>query len=62
MANTFTLRATLTDGFTFDLEGCYFSQEAANRAAARFMRDYSDPCGLGNQVAYVATINKGAAR
>lgn len=53
----FTLRATLSDGFAVDLNGRYASQEAASREAARYMRDYSDPCGLGVSVAYVAIVD-----
>lgn len=54
----FALRATLSDGFTVDLDGRYASQEAASREASRYMRDYSDPCGLGVSVAYVAIIDQ----
>ena len=43
----FSLRATLSDGFTVDLNGRQLPEEAASREAARYMRDYSDPCGLG---------------
>ncbi len=54
----FSLRATLSDGFTVDLNGRHASEEAASREAARYMRDYSDPCGLGVTVAYVAIIDE----
>ena len=56
MATTFTLRATFSDGHSVDLPGEYHAQFAANRAAGHYIRDYSDPCGLGIHVAYVATI------
>jgi hypothetical protein len=54
---TFSLRATLSDGFTVALDGLYASEEAASFAASRYMRDYSDPCGLGVHVAYVAILD-----
>lgn len=50
----FSLTATLSDGFTLDLDGSYASVEAASRAASEYMRHYSDPCGLGVYVSYVA--------
>lgn len=56
---TFTLRASLTDGFSFNLDGEYPSELHAANAASRFMRDYSDPCGLGVRVESVAIIRKG---
>lgn len=58
---TFTLRASLTDGFTFNLEGEYPSEDHASNAATRFMRDYRDPCGLGVRVESVAILQKGGA-
>jgi hypothetical protein len=57
----FTLRATLSDGFTVNLDGSYPSIAAANRAAESYIRHYSDPCGLGVRVAYVAVIDRKAA-
>lgn len=56
----FSLRVTLSDGFTFSLEGRYASIDAANRAASIYMRDYSDPCELGVHVRYVAVIEEAA--
>lgn len=53
----FTLRAYLSDGFAVDLPGAYASVEAASAAASRYMRDYSDPCGLGVRVASVAILD-----
>lgn len=53
----FALRATLSDGFTVDLAGRYASQEAASREAARYMRDYRNPCGMNVTVAYVSIID-----
>jgi hypothetical protein len=58
MAKTFTLRALLSDGFAVDLEGSYPSEEAAAAAASRYMRDYSDPCGLGVHVSQVSILEK----
>lgn len=58
----FSLRSTLSDGFTVDLPGEYISQAHAEAAASRYMRDYSDPCGLGLHVSQVAIIAKEAAR
>lgn len=58
MANSFTLRSTLSDGFTVDLPGEYPSLAHANNAAAQYMRHYSDPCGLGLHVSYVAVIDR----
>ena len=54
----YSLRATLSDGFKFDLNGRFASEEAASREASRYMREYSDPCGLGVSVAYVAIIDQ----
>lgn len=53
----FTLRAYLSDGFAVDLDGRFASEEAAGAAASRYVRDYSDPCGLGVSVAYVAILD-----
>lgn len=53
----FTLRATLSDGFVVNLDGSYNTQAQAERAASNYIRDYSDPCGLGVHVAYVSTID-----
>jgi hypothetical protein len=58
MVLPFSLRATLSDGFVVDLDGAYASEEAASRAAAAYVRDYSDPCGLGVRVAYVAILDR----
>lgn len=54
----FTLRATLTDGFTFKLDGEYPSQAHADRAAGNFIRDYSDPCGVGARVDHVTVYRE----
>lgn len=62
MANFFSLRATLTDGFIVNLDGTYASQASAERAASNYMRDYSDPCGLGVRVAYVAIVDNNARK
>ena len=51
------LRAVLSDGFEVELEGRYARQFEADRAAANYIRDYSDPCGLGVRVSYVLTID-----
>lgn len=53
----FILRATLSDGFSFTLGGGYATEREAQRAAERYMRDYSDPCGLGVHVSQVAIID-----
>lgn len=53
----FALRATLTDGFAVDLDGRFASEEDAALAASRYLRDYSDPCGLGVRVAHVAILD-----
>jgi hypothetical protein len=52
----FKLRVTLSDGFEFDLDERYARQFEADRAAANYIRDYSDPCGLGVRVRYISTI------
>lgn len=57
MAKSFSLRSTLTDGFTVNLDGEYPSEAHAQRASESYMRHYSDPCGLGVRVAYVAIID-----
>jgi len=54
----FTLRAYFTDGHAVDLCDEHPSQAHAERAASRYMRDYSDPCGLGVRVESVAIIAK----
>lgn len=56
MADAYALRATLSDGFTVDLEGLYPTQVHANRAAVEYMTHYRDPCGLGVHVAQVAVV------
>ncbi len=56
MADFYALRATLSDGFTVDLDGLYPTQTHANRAAVRYMTDYRDPCGLGVHVAQMAIV------
>ena len=56
----YTLRAYLSDGFTVDLPGEYDAQWRAERAAANYLRDYSDPCGLGVRCASVAVVEKPA--
>ena len=53
----FTLRATLSDGFTVALDGAYATQAQADRAAGNYIRDYSDPCGLGLHVVSVSVID-----
>lgn len=53
---TFRLRVTLTDGFTFDLRETYQTATAACRAARNYISDYSDPCGLGVRVSYITTL------
>lgn len=58
----FALRAYLSDGFAVDLDGRHATEEEAARAASRYMRDYSDPCGLGVTVAYVAILDTRAAQ
>lgn len=58
MAHSFSLRATLSDGVTVDLDGRWSSVEAASAAASRYMRDYSDPCGLGVFVSQVAILDR----
>lgn len=62
MANaTFTLRAHFVDGFAVTLPGEYAEQWRAERAAEHYIRDYSDPCGIGSKVSHVSII-EGAAR
>ena len=56
MADYFALRATLSDGFKVDLDGHYPSKAHASQAAARYMVDYRDPCGIGVHVAAVAVV------
>lgn len=56
MADFYALRATLSDGFTVDLDQLYPTQGQASRAGARYMVDYRDPCGLGVHVAQVAIV------
>jgi hypothetical protein len=58
MTSPFFLIATLSDGFKVPLDGRYNSIEAANRAASIYMRDYSDPCGLGVHVSYVSVFDQ----
>lgn len=53
----YRLEATLTDGFKVRLDGRYGTEAQASRAANNYIRHYSDPCGLGVRVAYVATID-----
>lgn len=55
-ADFYALRATLSDGFTVDLEGLYPTEVHANRAAVQYMTQYRDPCGLGVHVAQVAVV------
>lgn len=62
LSDRFTLFATLSDGFSVTLDGSYATQEAAELAAARYMRDYGDPCGIGVHVAYVCVIDAEARR
>lgn len=62
MRTVFTLRSTLSDGFTVNLDGEYPTEVHANRAAASYMRHYSDPCGLGLHVSQVAVIARQVAR
>lgn len=56
MADYYALRATLSDGFTVDLDGLYPSKGAASRAGARYMVDYRDPCGVGVHVSAMAIV------
>ncbi len=58
----FTLRATLSDGFVVNFPEQYSTQEHANRAAASYMKHYSDPCGMGVHVSYVSTIDEEARK
>ncbi len=58
MSRRFTLRAHLSDGFVVELnEHAYASEAGAQRAAAVYMRDYSDPCGLGVRVERVEIVD-----
>lgn len=57
MSSRFSLRVRLTDGFEFDLSETYSEEWRANRAAAQYISDYRDPCGLGVRVASVATVD-----
>lgn len=52
----FALKAYLSDGFEFELDGQHPSEAAASRAADRYITDYSDPCGLGVHVTHVAIL------
>jgi hypothetical protein len=54
----FQLQVTLSDGFTFKLDGSFASQREADRAAGNYIRDYRDPCGVGARVSYVVTIRE----
>lgn len=56
MADFYALRATLSDGFTVDLDQLYETEAKASRAGARYIMDYRDPCGLGVHVAQVAIV------
>ncbi len=53
----YSLKVTLSDGFTFALEQKFASVDAANREACAFMRNYSDPCGVGARVSYVSVLD-----
>lgn len=53
----FTLRATFTDGHSVTLSERYGRQFEAERAAGHYIRDYSDPCGLGIRVSHVSVID-----
>jgi hypothetical protein len=53
----YRLEATLTDGFKVRLDGLHRTEAHAQREAENYIRHYSDPCGLGVRVAYVATID-----
>lgn len=57
MAERFSLKATFSDGHSVTLSETYAEQWRADRAAGHYIRDYSDPCGLGIRVAYVAIID-----
>lgn len=53
----YTLRAHFTDGRSVDLdEFAYTTEAGAQRAAGVYMRDYSDPCGLGVRVERVEIV------
>jgi hypothetical protein len=53
----FRLQATLSDGFSVNLDGRFPSQSAASREADSYMRHYSDPCGMGVHVSSVSIID-----
>lgn len=55
-ADAYALRATLSDGFTVDLDQLYPTPTHANRAAVEYMTHYRDPCGLGVHVAQMAVV------
>jgi hypothetical protein len=52
----FKLRVCLSDGFRFELDERYARQFEAERAAANYIRDYRDPCGVGARVSYIETV------
>jgi hypothetical protein len=52
----FKLIATFSDGHSVELSERYDAQFRADRAAGNYIRDYSDPCGLGIRVSYVSVV------
>lgn len=53
----FGLVAHFTDGHSVELTEQYDAQFRAERAAGNYIRDYSDPCGLGTRCTHVAIID-----
>lgn len=53
----FSLRVTFSDGHSVTLDERYARQFEADRAAGNYIRDFSDPCGLGVHVSYVSVIH-----
>jgi hypothetical protein len=58
----FSLLATFSDGHSVKLTERYDAQFRADRAAQNYIRDFSDPCGLGVHVSYVSVIKEEVAR
>lgn len=54
----FSLIATFSDGHSVKLDERYDAQFRADRAAQNYIRDFSDPCGLGVSVRYVSVIRE----
>lgn len=53
----FSLQVTFATGRKLMLAETYSSQHYANMAACNYIKDFSDPCGTGEKVAHVSTLD-----